>query len=149
MKKWARHLHSLWTGIRKKEIQLPMWKQTALDANQHATISSFPHKLPKHTPHTINYIFITSNLPLFLFHNVDTTPHISLFYPYRLAFLIHERRPCFGNSLGWSFIGLINVAWKLIWGSGSNSILIIPQHFSSSALKFLFEKKKKHKSSQG
>lgn len=106
MKKWARHLHSLWTGIRKKEIQLPMWKQTALDANQHATISSFPHKLPKHTPHTINYIFITSNLPLFLFHNVDTTPHISLFYPYRLAFLIHERRPCFGNSLGWSFVGL-------------------------------------------
>lgn len=148
MKKWARHLHSLWTGIRKKEIQLPMWKQTALDANQHATISSFPHKLPKHTPPTFKYIFMLRIYP-YSYFIMSILPLIFLPLPSnRVAFLINKR-PCFGNSLGWSFIGLINVAWKLIWGSGSNSILIIPQHFPSSALKFLFEKKKKHKSSQG
>jgi len=47
-----------------KEIQLPKWKkQTALHANQHAPISSFPHRLPKHAPHTTNYIFMLGICP--------------------------------------------------------------------------------------
>lgn len=105
MKKWARHLHSLWTGIRKKEIQLPMWKQTALDANQHATISSFPHKLPKHTPPTFKYIFMLRIYP-YSYFIMSILPLIFLPLPSnRVAFLINKR-PCFGNSLGWSFVGL-------------------------------------------
>lgn len=64
-----------------KEIQLPTWKQTALQANQHATISSFPHKLPNHAPHTTNYIFMLAICPSSLFI-MSILPLVFLPLPY-------------------------------------------------------------------